>query len=342
MSKLSRPVAAVVAVTAALALAACSGTKSEPTVDSQGRSTVTLRHSWIPDDLMMPVVAAKQLGFYADENITVVDQVGNGGATSAQLVANGDVLVGVGEAAHVLNARNSGLPIVYVATQIQDQPNVLVTMKESGITTWEDVRGKTIGTTTTSSGHVGLRAALKAQGIDESEVTFVNFPAGAALTTLPTGEIDGAGSFLGNIAAVDFYEDVNFLTYSEAGYQAPSTGFFVHEKSLESQKDVLVRFFRATFKGLRYAIDNPDEVAELFPAEYANVDPVGLAAKWKLNAQFVDTPAVAENGLGYIDPAGWESLKEGLVLAEQIPADMDIKGAFSTAILDEIPLDERR
>lgn len=341
MSKFLRPAAAALAATAVLALAACGGGPASNT-DADGRTTVTLRHSWIPDDLMMPVVAAKQLGFYTEENITLVDQVGNGGATSAQLVANGDVLVGVGEAAHVLNARNSGLPIVYIATQIQDQPNVLVTMKESGIDTWEEVRGKTIGTTTTSSGHVGLRAALQSQGIDESEVTFVNFPAGAALTTLPTGEIDAAGSFLGNIAAVDFYDDVSYLTYSDAGYRAPSTGFFVHEKTIEEQPDVLERFLRATLKGLRYAIDNPDEVAELFPAEYANVDPVGLAAKWKLNAQFVDTPAIAEHGLGYIDPAGWDSLKEGLVLAEQIPADFDLDGSFSTAILDKIPIEERR
>lgn len=341
MSKFFRPAAAMLAATAVLALAACGG-GSASSVDADGRATVTLRHSWIPDDLMMPVVAAKQLGFYADENITLVDQVGNGGATSAQLVANGDVLIGVGEAAHVLNARNSGLPIVYIATQIQDQPNVLVTMKESGIDSWDDLRGKTIGTTTTSSGHVGLRAALLSQGIGESEVTFVNFPAGAALTTLPTGEIDAAGSFLGNIAALDFYDDVSFLTYSDAGYRAPSTGFFVHEDTVEDDPELLERFLRATLKGLRYAIDNPAEVAELFPAEYANVDPVGLAAKWELNAQFVDTPTVAEHGLGYIDPAGWESLKEGLVLAEQIPADFEIDGSYTTAILDEIPVEDRR
>ncbi len=341
MSKFTRNAVVAVAAIAVLLLTACSSSSPGGSTDAEGKTTVTLRHSWIPDDLMMPVVAAKQLGFYAEENITLVDQVGNGGATSAQLVANGDVMIGVGEAAHVLNARNQGLPIVYIATQIQDQPNVLVTMTESGIATWDDLKGKTIGTTTTSSGHVGLRAALASQGIDESEVTFVNFPAGAALTTLPTGEIDAAGSFLGNIAALDFYDDVSYLTYSEAGYVAPSTGFFVNESTLEGQADLLERFLRATLKGLRYAIDNPDEVAELFPNEYANVDPVGLAAKWKLNAQFVDTPAVAENGLGFIDPAGWESLRDALALAEQIPADFDLDGAYSTALLDKIPVEDR-
>lgn len=334
---------AVAAATATLFLAACSK-PSDSTAGgrSDGKlTTVTVRHSWLPDDLLLPIVAAKHMGFYEKEGIVVVDQIGNGGAVAAQLVANGNVMIGVGEAANVLNARKAGLPIVNIATQMQDQPNALVTMKSSGINGWKDLVGKRIGTTTTSSGHVGLLATLKKQGIAESDVNLVNFPPGAALTTLPSGRIDAAGTFLGNIASVDFQDKLNVLTYSDGGFKAPSSGYFVREDTLVRDKDLLVRWLRATLKGLRYAIDNPAEAAKYLASEYANVKVENITAMWKLNSRFIDTPAIVQHGLGYQDPTGWDALKEALVATKSIGADLDVSKAFTTQILDQIPRDQR-
>lgn len=340
MKQLKTFLSASIACGFILALAACGNPSSnEPGGD--GLTIVTVRHSWLPDDVMMPIVAAKQKGYYKEEGLRVVDQVGNGGATAAQLVANGDVMIGVGEAANVLNARSKGLPIVNIGTQIQSQPNCLVSMKSSGIKSWKDLVRRKIGTTTTSSGHVGLLATLKAQGIKENDVELVNFPAGAALTSLPLGKVDAAGTFLGNIAAVPFRDDLNVLTFAEGGYDAPSTGYFVHEKTLKNNKDMLVRWLRATLKGLRYTLDHPAEVGQMLASEYANVKAEDVTAKWELDKQFVDTPTIKEHGLGYQVPSGWDQLAQALAAVNAVPAGIDVKAAYTNDVVKQIDVNVR-
>lgn len=331
------------AVALALTVTACAGGQ-EPgtgTGDAEGMDIVTLRHSWVPDQITLPYAAAKEFGFYEDEGIILVDQPGNGGATGIQLVANGEVMFGTGESAHLISAQDRGIDMISVMQQYQEQPMAVIALKDSGIETWEDLRGKSIGGTVASSGHVGVVATLGLNGIAEDEFDFVNLSPGAHYAALLEGEIDAAGSFIGNLAALDFYDDLVILPLAEGGYLAPSTTLFATPEFVEANEDLVERFVRATLRGLQATLEDPAAAAEAMAGQYANVDPEALEATFLLDAQFIATAFTDENGLGLHNSEAWAQQVDILTDLEQIGAGVDPTLSYTNEFVERIDMEYR-
>lgn len=315
------------------AVAGCgSGNGAE--VDKNGLTVVKLRHSWIPDDIMLPIVAAKEMGYYRDAGIDLQDQVGDGSATAAKLVANGDVMIGTGEASTVITSRSNGMDLVNIATQFQKNSTVLASMKNKNIKDWADLKGKKISISFTSSAYAAMLAAFKNKGLSEKDVQFVNLPPGADLKSLPTGEIDVACVFVANLAPLDYKDDLNSLAFADAGINWPSTGYFVRADTLKNNKDLLVKWLGATLKGLQYTIDNPDKAAELMAKAYPDVKADAVLARWKLSAPYV-TGGVA-GALGHQVPEAWAQEEKDLLAAGIIKKEIDPASAYTNDIVDAL------
>ncbi|MGD2101672.1 MAG: ABC transporter substrate-binding protein [Acidimicrobiia bacterium] len=315
--------------------AATTTAATETTEASGENDLVTLRYSWIPDDIYLPVAIAKANGYYDEVGITVVDQTGNGGATAALLVANGDVMVGQGEASHVYNARAQGIPMVAILQQIQEQPAGVIALKESGIEDWDDLVGKRVGGTAASSSSLAFEVSLALQGIDSSEVEFVSLSPGANFAALQEGEVDAALTFLGNIASLPYRDDLNILPFGEAGFQAPSTAFFVTEEFLAANTDLMQRFVSATLKGLSAAIEDPQAAAEALASQQALIDVDDIVARWGINEQFILNETTDEHGLGYHNPDSWQFLIDTLVDQGEISEQLDSTEAYTNTLVEQ-------
>ena len=302
---------------------------------------LTLRHSWLPDDLYLPYAMAKAQGYYADEGITLVDQNGNGGATAALLVGNGDVMVGTGEASHVINARSQGVPIVSVMQQIQGQPAGVIAFKDSGINAWTDLVGRSVGGTAASSSSLAFEVSLQLQGVDPSDVEFVSLSPGANFAALQEGDVDAAITFLGNIASLPYRDDLVILPFGDAGFESPSTSVFVKESFLERNPDIVEGFVRATLKGLRDTVADPQAAAEAMASQYALINVDDIVGRWNLNQQFVVTGFTDSNGLGYHNSGSWQFLVDTLVENDQLDEAVDIEDAFTNSVVEDIPRDQR-
>lgn len=340
-SRLTRVLTATaIGLTAVVALGACSSGAGE-TQKEDGLDLVTLRHSWVPDQLTLPYEFAKAKGYYEDEGIQLVDQPGNGGATSVQLVANGEVMFGTGESSHLLSAQAKGIDVVSVMQQYQEQPMAVITLKSSGIDSWDELKGKSIGGTVASSGYVGILAALSLKGIGEKEIDFVNLSPGAQYAALLEGEVDAAGTFIGNLAAFDFYDELNILPLSEAGYKAPSTTLFVGQDFLKNNEDLVQRFVRATLRGMVATLEDPTAAAEAMAAKIANVKADALEATWLLDKQFVATEFTDKNGLGIHNADAWKQQAEMLFELKQLDKKVDASKNFTNKFVEATPIADR-
>lgn len=340
-SRITRTVAVTVAgLLAAVSLGACStgGTEVE---QKDGLDIVSLRHSWVPDQLSLPYEYAKAQGYYAEEGIQLVDQPGNGGATSVQLVANGEVMFGTGEASHLLSAQAKGIDVISVMQQYQEQPMAVITLKTSGIDSWEKLEGKSIGGTVASSGTVGILAALSLKGIGEDDIDFVNLSPGAQYAALLEGDIDAAGTFIGNLAAFDFYDELNVLPLSDAGYVAPSTALFTSVEFMENNSDLVERFVRATLKGLVATLEDPTAAAEAMASKVANVKAEALEATFLLDKQFVVTAFTDANGLGIHNADSWAQQAQMLFKLNQLDKEVDSTKNFTNKFVEATPVADR-
>jgi NitT/TauT family transport system substrate-binding protein len=251
------------------------------------------------------------------------------------LVANGDVMVGQGEASHVYNARAQGIPIVSILQQIQEQPAGVIALKDSGIESWQDLVGKKVGGTAASSSSLAFDVSLALQGIDPGDVEFVSLAPGANFAALQEGEVDAALTFLGNIASLPFRDDLNVLPFGEAGFNSPSTAMFVNEEFLAENQDLLQRFVTATLRGLAATIEDPQAAAEALAAQQALIDVEDIVARWEINKQFVLNETTEQYGLGYHNPESWQFLIDVLVDQEQISEALDPTEAYTNAFVEE-------
>ncbi len=318
-----------------------AGTNAAPA--QKTLTTVVFRQSWIPDEIFLPFMAADKMGFYKDEGIQLSNQVGDGGATAVKLVANGDALMGSGEASNVLIGAAQGVPVVAVAAQFQDTPGAILTLKESGISSLEQLKGKKVGGSSASSVSVAYRAALSLKGIEQSAVQFVNIAPPGEQTALLQNQIDGAVQFAGNVTALEARgATVNTIALRDAGLKIPGTALFVRKDTLDKNPDLVKAFLRATLRGMKAALDKPDEAVAAEKANYPDINEKVVSAAWKITRQFLTSELTPEKGLGWQDKARWETLERIWREAKLTDKPVDVTTCFTNTILEQIPIDMRK
>ncbi|MHA7283051.1 aliphatic sulfonate ABC transporter substrate-binding protein [Arthrobacter sp. TMS2-4] len=205
----------------------------------------------------------------ADQDITVewVQSAGSNKANEALRAGAIDVGSTAGSAA--LLARSNGSPIKTIDIYSQPEWAALVTLPDSGITSVEDLRGKSVAATRGTDPYFFLLQALEAAGVDQSEVTIENLQHADGRAALASGAVDAWSGLDPIMAAAEqdgaelFFRDIEFNTY----------GFLnATEDFLEEKPDVAQTVVNAYEKAREWATENPEETAAIL-AEVAAIDP---------------------------------------------------------------------
>ena len=205
----------------------------------------------------------------AAQDITVnwVQSAGSNKANEALRAGAIDVGSTAGSAA--LLARSNGSPIKTIDIYSQPEWSALVTSAGSGITSVEDLRGKSIAATKGTDPYFFLLQALEAGGVDPSEVTVQNLQHADGRAALASGAVDAWAGLDPIMAAAEqegevlFFRNIDFNTY----------GFLnATEDFLAERPDVAQTVVNAYEKARAWAQENPEETAAIL-AEVAGIDP---------------------------------------------------------------------
>jgi sulfonate transport system substrate-binding protein len=219
-------------------------------------SLVIKEQGWLEDEL-------------ADQDITVnwVQSAGSNKANEALRAGAIDVGSTAGSAA--LLARSNGSPIKAIDIYSQPEWAALVTLPDSGITSVEDLRGRSVAATRGTDPYFFLLQALEAAGVDQSEVTIENLQHADGRAALASGAVDAWSGLDPIMAAAEqdgaqlFFRDIDYNTY----------GFLnATEDFLSDKPDVAQTVVNAYEKAREWAKENPEETAAIL-AEVAAIDP---------------------------------------------------------------------
>ena len=296
---------------------------------------VTIQLSWLPDVEFTGFYTALDRGFYADEGLDVTlqhVQFDENGVpiSSIDVVTGGEAQFGVVDGGVLLEARESGAPIVAIATIYQRHPLALTSLAENEIVQPQDLVGKTVHVSFVSQ--TVYNALLASQEIDPAEVNTVE-RTDFTIQPLLTGEADVIDAWVTNEVVdleLEGYE-VNTILPFEYGIAIYPDVIFTTEDLIASNPDLVARFLAATLRGMRTAIDEPEYAAELT----LNYDDT-LSAE-KLDASMFRSlpllnPAGSQPGLMTADV--WETTHQILLDQKMLAGPLDVTEAYTMEFLN--------
>ncbi|SDW98940.1 ABC transporter substrate-binding protein [Litoreibacter albidus] len=232
---------------------------------------VKLQLQWVTQAQFAGYYVAKDKGFYEEEDLDVTVLAGGPDIAPPQVLAGGGADVMLNWMPSALAAREKGLPVVNIAQPFKTSGLMLTCWKDTGITSPQDFKGKTIGVwffgneypflswmsqegISTDGGEDGV-TVLK-QGFNVDPLLQRQADCISTMTYNEYGQVLDAG--------VSEDELVTFK-YEDQGVATLEDGIYALEENLKDPafKDKMVRFVRASMKGWKYAEENPDEAAEI-------------------------------------------------------------------------------
>ncbi len=266
---------------------------------------VTLQVNWFHAPEFVGYYVASAKGFYEDEDLDVTIHEGGPGIQARLYMLDGRADFAVASFGEQLNLVQAGEPSVAVMAVFQIPPLVMFALADSGIEEPQDFVGKRVGVKNNYWRDV-LHETLTNANVDPSEVVEVSVEADAQ-HLLYEGDVDiwmGYASDEPIRAEVAGYEVVSIYPadYGVGGYEGL---LLANEGTVNQDPDMVGRFVRASQRGLQYAVQHPDEAAQIITQWQAkdSVEFNELAVRALI--PLVDIPQAA---IGWIEAKRWEQL----------------------------------
>ncbi len=321
---------------AAMALALAAGSVS---AGSHADNSVKLQLQWVTQAQFAGYYVALEKGFYADEGLDVTVLPGGPDIAPPQVLAGGGADVMLNWMPSALAAREKGLPVVNIAQPFKSSGLMLTCWKDTGITSPQDFKGKTIGVwffgneypflswmsqegISTDGGADGV-TVLK-QGFNVDPLIQRQADCISTMTYNEYGQVLDAG--VGEDELVTFkYEDQGVATLED--------GMYVLEDNLKDAafKDKMVKFVRASMKGWKYAEANPDEAAEIV----LEFDETGAQTEAHQKRMMGEIAKLTAGSNGTLDEADFNRTVETLLAGGSDPVISKVpQGAWTHDITD--------
>lgn len=235
-----------------------AGNSETPTVE-----TVDINVGYMPNyGGLWSLMTAKEKGFFEEEGLNVTMTQFEDGPTIIAAMENGSVNFGyIGQGAHKLCVQGNATIIA-----LSHISNGDALIGGPGISTVEDLKGKTVAYSSGTSSEDILRNALAAHNMTMDDIQAMDMDAPSIVTAMMSGGVDACATWSPNsLTILEGMEGTTKLadnmTFSDTTVSLAS--WIATPKYLEENRDVTVRFVRALMKAMDYAADgNYEEVAQ--------------------------------------------------------------------------------
>jgi NitT/TauT family transport system substrate-binding protein len=296
---------------------------------------------WIPGSVHAGFFFALYKGYYKAEGLDVTIDRGKGSAEVVRQLASGVYDMGYPDINVVIdfNSKNpdQGFPVLMMG--YEEAPAAIVTLKSSGITTPKQLEGKTLGAAANDSTFKLFPIFAKSTGIDPSAIKIQYIEPKLRETLLARKEVDAIPAQVFN-AVLELKakgvkeEDVQAFLYRDHGLDIYGNGIAASRKFLQEHPDAVKGFIRATIKGVRDMIKNPDEAVQMtlkfepLLKEDIERDRLRLAMSC-----CIATPNVLKDGFGGVDQARLKRSISLIAQGYQLPREPGVEETFNATYL---------
>lgn len=315
------------------------GAAGSMTVSAADNETekITFVLDWTPNTNHTGLYVAESLGYFEDQGLEVeIVQPPEGGADA--LVASGRAQFGVSFQDSMAPgvAGDNALPTTAVAALIQHNTSGIISRKGEGMDTPKGMEGKKYATWDGPIEVAMIQNVVEQDGGDFSKVEMIPSTVTDEVSALESGSVDAIWIFYA-WAGVKFE-----LTGAETDYFAfkdinPVFDYYTpvviaNNEFLEEEPETAKKFLTALRDGYEYAIENPQEAADILCEAAPELDPeLVLASQEYLKDQY----KAEVSQWGYIDPERWNAFYEWLNENSLTEAEIPENVGFSNDYLPE-------
>ena len=299
---------------------------------------VTLQLKWVTQAQFAGYYVAQAKGFYEEEGLNVTILPGGPDVAPTQVIAGGGADVVIDWMPSALAAREKGLALVNIAQPYKSSGMMLTCLKESGVATPADFKGKTLGVWFGGNEYPFLnwmnKLALKTDGSDVTvlkqgfNVDPLLQKQAACISTMTYNE------YWQVIDAGVKPEDLVTFKYEDEGVATLEDGLYVMEDKLKDPafEDKMVKFVRASMKGWKYAEANSDEAAMIVLEN----DETGAQTETHQKRMMGEVAKLTAGSNGALDPADYERTVAALMSGGSDPVITKApEGAWTHQITDK-------
>lgn len=306
--------------------------------ESGGLDKITVQSLWLPQGQFAGLYVADEKGFYEEEGIDVEILPGGTDVSSEDQVENDVAQIGVAFYSSVLTYQEGGYDFINVFQTFKKSPQYLVTKAESGIKTGADLKGKKVGSWF-GGRQYELYALAQLNGLDpEKDIEWKQQD--YTMDQFNSGELDAASAMSYNeylLLLDEGYseDDLNVIDMNKEGAALLEDCLFVKRSWAEENRDLLIRFLRATIKGWKYTSEHPDEAGQIVYDAGQSSSLEHQIAMTKKVTELVIPEGSDASKIGYLDEKSIQQTIDLGLNAGLIKNKIDIKDSIDASYWEE-------
>jgi NitT/TauT family transport system substrate-binding protein len=292
---------------------------------------VTVQLSWTHQAEFAGFYAAEQQGYFRDEGLKVSFLEGGPEVDFIKPVVEGQAQFGIAQPADLILARAAGKPVRGIAAIFRRSPIVFMSLKKAGITRPQDFIGKKIRTAVTVD--QTLRAMMAREGISQDQYKPVYLPSDVG--QFASGDVPIWGGFI-NVLVLEVQRagyKVNIISPDDYGIHFYGDTLITTDAIIKQNPDLVLRFMRASLKGWKYALENPEAIGP-FIEKYAPDANADLESeKMTASIPLINT---GEDHIGWMKRETWDAMEQTLRAQGDLKQPLKVDDVYTLQFLEEI------
>jgi NitT/TauT family transport system substrate-binding protein len=280
-------------------------------------------------------------GYFAQRGLDVTLENSKGSGDALAKVDTHRADAGLADSAVVIAALARGAKVKIVSMVFDKTPLNVFSRTESAIRKPKDLEGKTIAAPPGDSQRQIWPAFVKANGIDDSRVSWVNVEPAAKIAALAEKRVDAVADYT---TGLPYYEkpmgvgSVAMLPWADFGLDMYSMSIIASEQTMHEKGQMLRAFLEAAYTGWRDVMVDPKEALAIFKKRVPEIDQGLIEANMRLGLDLMRTPRYAAHGIGFIEPEKMCSSVDLVNTYMRLPHTVACADVFTSEFLTRIAM----
>jgi NitT/TauT family transport system substrate-binding protein len=311
---------------------AASGLMAPFVTPARAATAISFRLDWSIYGSHAPFFLALQEKMYEKAGLDVSVGEGQGSATVAKIVGQGNDPIGFVDFTSTIRAIEQGVPLMAIGRVISDVMCV-ISHADAPVNKPSELEGKVVAYAPSESTGQMLAALLQRANVDATKISVLN-PATAAKNAMFLQKRADAIPANVNVQVAQLEEQgakLHYFLFSDFGVEMMNNGLVANADWLKKNRDAAKAFVRVSLDAFAAAKADPEKAIDVLikqlPQQARNKNV--LRRQLDLTFPSLETNATKGKPLGYMAEEDWRATQDLLVKYGGLPKTVDLNKLYS-------------